>query len=162
MPTIPQEGISWREFVEKQNPKISTPPTPNPRFYPYNRLGNSGPFPPPNKDAYASDLENAFSFLEGILQPEMYKRFTPVEALKHPFLTIPGEDDDDYLPHPYGEGKCGKYHWIDETDVPCARIGLPLDHEGEIREDSGRVIRLDAGQGIAIGKEPCEFHREAV
>ncbi|THV03365.1 kinase-like protein [Dendrothele bispora CBS 962.96] len=37
IPSVTPEGISWREFVERQNPDLYVPPEPDSRFYPYSR-----------------------------------------------------------------------------------------------------------------------------
>ena len=82
------------------------------------------------------------------------------------------EDDDEYVPHPYdgGEGRCREYHFRDEvTDVECVRMVAKCEcddcqeeaahsdgdgHEGYYEE----VRALVAGEGVAIGRNPCEFH----
>lgn len=86
------------------------------------------------------------------MHPESTRRITPRGALYHPFLADPSEpEDDDLFPHPFGDGVCGKWHYVDEgTDEQCVII---LD-EGE---QKGR--RVTSGEGIAIGRWPCEFHR---
>lgn len=88
-------------------------------------------------------------------------------------------DDDEYVPHPYGseEARCHKYHFKDEvTDAECVRMIMRCEcevcQEADARgEEIGRVdepghkgyyeeVRsLVAGEGVAIGKNPCEFHR---
>lgn len=85
------------------------------------------------------------------MQPESTRRITPRGALYHPFLAEEPEDDE-HFPHPFGEGICGDWHFIDDvTEEPCVKVSL----------DAGdaEVKRLVAGQGIAIGRYPCEFHR---
>jgi cell division control protein 7 len=83
------------------------------------------------------------------------------------------EDDDEYVPHPYdgGQGRCHEYHFRDEvTDVECVRMIVRCECDDCQEEDgpgegSGHqgcyeeVRALVAGEGIAIGKNPCEFHR---
>ncbi len=88
------------------------------------------------------------------MQPEAVKRITPRAALAHPFLKDPDEpDDDEFVPHPFGEGVCGDYHFHDEvTEEPCVRV----------RAANGKIVvrRVMAGEGVCIGRMPCEFHKE--
>lgn len=101
--------------------------------------------------------------------------------------------DDEFFPHPPGEGVCAAWHFEDEDTgnmyvkirVPAApssagsgssssRIGTSRgnrkrmrgDRDGdgevddlELRRMETKMKRLDAGEGMAIGREPCEFHR---
>lgn len=85
------------------------------------------------------------------MEPESHRRITPRGALYHPFLTDPSEPEDDELfPHPSGEGVCQKYHFKDTvTEEHC--VLLNIDGQEKVR-------RLVAGEGIAIGSTPCEFH----
>ncbi len=205
VPSITPDGISWREFVEKQNPDVFTPPPPNTRYYPYTMMPPSAvpsismpppPLPPSKSRSvdslrpkapteHAQDVEFAFSLLEGLLHPESTRRITPRDALNHPFLRDPSEpDDDEMFPHPYGEGVCGHLHFMDEvTEEPCVRVkarssngnerrrkGSVTEDEDEERdeedmvngdwEDGTEVIVIRAGEGIAVGTQPCEFHRD--
>ncbi|KAG2115904.1 kinase-like protein [Suillus discolor] len=188
VPSISQEGISWREFVEKQNPNIFKPRTPDPRYYPYNDHETHSPgglnHPPPSSspsysygqtrfsrsrsttptranipapptaESHRIEVEAALSLLAEVMHPESTRRITPRGALYHPFLADPSEpEDDDLFPHPFGDGVCGKWHYVDErTDEQYVII---LDDE----EQKGR--RVISGEGIAIGRWPCEFHRHA-
>lgn len=99
--------------------------------------------------AYKTDLELAFDLLDELLQPESHKRITARGALYHPFLAENTCEDDEFFPHPLGDGLCGKYHFRDSvTEEHCiTKIGKP-----------GEVRRLHAGEGIAIGAHPCEYH----
>lgn len=90
-------------------------------------------------------------------------------------MTAQEEDDDEYVPHPYdgGEGRCRVYHFRDEvTDVECVRIIVRCECADCQEEDARRKVdvyehggyyeevrELVAGEGIAIGKDPCEFHQ---
>ncbi|KAF9238794.1 kinase-like protein [Melanogaster broomeanus] len=183
VPSISAEGISWREFVERQNPHLMDVPHPDTGYYPYNTyLAQSTPrpssarspyssrndrghsrsrsltpahttYPHPTQESHETDVENALSLLEHLMEPESTRRMTPRDALYHPFLADPSQHEDDELfPHPFGEGVCRKYHFLDEvTEEPCVLV----DVDG--RE---KVRRLVAGEGMAIGSQPCEFHRE--
>jgi cell division control protein 7 len=102
---------------------------------------------------------------------------TPRQALAHPFLRgsssasldgyNPDEDcadDDEYTPHVFGapESACHEWHFNDPvTEEPAVRVaaqcecGSGCDPDIQYEE----VRHLVAGQGIAIGRQPCEFHR---
>ncbi|TFY55737.1 hypothetical protein EVG20_g9208 [Dentipellis fragilis] len=177
VPSISQDGISWQEFVERQNPNLRVPPKPDPRFYPYS-CSSSDPHPvppssssptasgspsgspsssrwspsPPTTESYGADIDIALDLLDKIMEPVSVKRLTPKEALAHPFLREePG--DEEFFPHPFGEGICGEFHFVDEvTDDLCVRID---NGDGDIQ-----IKRLVSGQGLVIGNKPCEFHRE--
>jgi cell division control protein 7 len=112
------------------------------------------PSPPtdenPTAESHAADLENAFDLLEQLMQPESIRRITPRGALYHGFLKDE-QDDDEFFPHPFGEGVCGDLHFVDEvTEEPCVKVILGENHE---------IRRLVAGEGMAIGSYPCVFHR---
>ena len=79
---------------------------------------------------------------------------TTRSALYHPFLRDRTEPEDDaVVPHPFGHGACRDYHFTDEeTDELCARVKVE-GREGWV------MRRLQAGEGVAIGRQPCELHR---
>lgn len=87
------------------------------------------------------------------MEPDSTRRITPRGALYHPFLADPSEpEDDDLFPHPFGEGVCGRYHYTDKvTEEPYVLVNA---------DGKESVRRLVAGEGIAIGKDPCEFHNK--
>lgn len=86
--------------------------------------------------------------------------------------------DDAFVPHPFGEGVCKEYHFIDEvTGQPGVIVRQPkclcgcAGNDGTC-SDGGDGRRCDgagevehvrklvaAGEGIAIGERACEFHR---
>lgn len=103
---------------------------------------------------HETDVEQALDLLERLLHPESIKRITPRQALYHPFLQEGGDKkgDDAFFPHPFGEGVCGEWHFVDQvTEEFRVRIRT---------EDGGTsVIPVMAGEGMAMGDEPCEFHR---
>lgn len=115
------------------------------------------------------------------------KRFTPAQALQHPFLRDPtlaeDEDEDDLAPLPFGMGVCRRYHFVDDEGNTCVYVwdGRPSggkrksgrkkrprrDASGELEENSddecpeGMVsVVVAPGEGTTIGQAPCEFHRE--
>ncbi|KZT70349.1 kinase-like protein [Daedalea quercina L-15889] len=178
VPSVTPEGMTWREFVEQQNPDLRTPPEPDPRFYPHtgflrhqagpppssspqSRYSPSRSSPPPaslaaiDTEAYAADVEKALDFVERVMHPEATQRITPKQALAHAFLhDLDEPDDDEFFPHPYAEGVCGDLHFIDEdTDELCVRVRVPGENQLTVR-------RVSAGEGTAIGRQPCEFHRK--
>lgn len=108
--------------------------------------------PYPTEESHRTDVENAFSLLKQLMEPESHRRITPRGALYHPFLVDHSEPEDDELfPHPAGEGLCQKYHFKDTvTEEHC--VLLNSDGQEQVR-------RLVAGEGIAIGSAPCEFHK---
>ncbi|KAH9927080.1 kinase-like protein [Epithele typhae] len=177
VPSLSQEGTTWRQLVENLNPNIRVPAVHDPYFFPppppsranshppssssaYSRSSSAGPErysspSPADLEAYSAEINFALDFLSQIMEPESTKRLTPRKALYHPFLRDPAEpEDDEVVPHPFGFGACSEHHFVDEeTDELCVRVKL------EGRED-WVVRRVPAGEGIAIGKEPCEFHRD--
>ncbi|KAI0298832.1 kinase-like domain-containing protein [Russula brevipes] len=179
IPSITPEGKPWREFVETLNPKlmerVKSASCPNPYSVSEASSGGASYAPPPSSSSpgggaasrdthwttpptdvpdYETDMEQAFDLLERLLHPESIKRITPRQALYHPFLreSEDGEGDDAFFPHPFGEGVCGEWHFVD-----------PVTEEFRVRvrteEGSTSVIPVMAGEGMAIGDDPCEFHR---
>ncbi|KAJ3851959.1 kinase-like protein [Lentinula lateritia] len=181
VPSITSEGISWSEFVTKQNPDLYSVPEPDVRFYPYTKqlkdqaqrqiqeldAPKQTPFHDPDRehddisqhDSYRltplpssspKDIDNALDLIEGLLHPLCTKRLTPRSALYHPFLHYLDEEvepeDDEFFPHPFGEGVCRKWHARDE-------VGAPYVWRKKVWHS------LTSGEGIAIGKQPCEFHK---
>ncbi|KAJ6621577.1 kinase-like protein [Mycena sp. CBHHK59/15] len=110
--------------------------------------------------AHKRDVELAFGLVQGLLEPESCKRTTPKDALSHPFLLDPDEPGDEELfPHPFGQGVCWKYHFVDEvTEEPGVKVYEPARAGHGVRRLGTK--RLAPGQGIAIGKQPCEFHKD--
>ena len=109
---------------------------------------------PPSTEEHSRDIDQAFDLLEGLMHPESTRRMTPRDALYHPFLVEPLEpEDDEFFPHPLGQGVCGDQHFIDEVTE---------DHRVRIvfEDNTTEVRRISFGEGIAIGKWPCEFHRK--
>ncbi|KIY70359.1 kinase-like protein [Cylindrobasidium torrendii FP15055 ss-10] len=143
-PSVPIQGMSWPEFCERLNPSLEEPLTPNPAWYPHAEI-------PPSKEEHLRDLRDALDLLEHILEPKSVLRYTPKQALYHRFLR---EDigDDEFRPHLFkGKGVCAAFH--DEDDHGNCAVFHPST-------DQLRLTK--AGQGIAIGNEPCEIHQGLV
>ncbi|KAJ3572872.1 hypothetical protein NP233_g2811 [Leucocoprinus birnbaumii] len=216
VPAVTSDGISWRDFVMKQNPDLYTPREAEPRFYPFNtpayrawlqQEAEKAPVPPessspispddtttpttfttikpdpdqtlvssiPPADSYplisptqhSSDVDDAFDFLEQLLHAESTKRITPKRALAHPFLAgRPGEDDalpddDEFVPHEFGKGPCKNLHHKDEvTEQLQVKVKVRCECgkcDGVVGEEIRNAL---PGEGIAIGREPCEFHQD--
>lgn len=89
------------------------------------------------------------------MHPESTRRLTPRDALAHPFLREPGvpvDADDAFAPQPFGGGVCGRWHFETE-DGQYVRVrvnGLEVER------------KVAAGEGIAFGRRPCEFHSDEV
>ncbi|EEB93696.1 hypothetical protein MPER_07611 [Moniliophthora perniciosa FA553] len=74
--------------------------------------------------------------------------------------------DDEFVPHPFGKGVCAKYHFRDDvTEEPCVRVYADEDdtyvvggHRKVPLNRKLEVVRLVSGEGVAIGKQPCEYH----
>jgi len=177
IPSITPEGKPWREIVETLNPKLWVQPKSALCLNPYSlseaSSGGGSYAPPPSSsspgagtvlnetrwpspivDDHETELEQALDLLERLMHPESIKRITPQQALYHPFLreSEEGEGDDAFFPHPFGEGVCGEWHFIDPVTE---------EYRVQIRTEDGsmRVITVMAGEGISIGDEACEFHR---
>ena len=138
------------------------------------------------KTKYEKDLSDAFNLLQGLLDPLSTTRITPSAALAHPFLAEYDEqgnliDDDDFVPHLIGEGECGKLHKIEqETGNHVAKVRMECDchdlvdlDDNEVDADENGVVHqegcpgwveqwleLETGEGVPIGRRPCEFHEE--
>ncbi|KAF7320125.1 Kinase-like protein [Mycena kentingensis (nom. inval.)] len=190
LPTITEAGMSWHSFVMKQNPSLMDPPKPRPPFEmdmmledeteldghssavvtphssssPDSRQRSSSPSSMPTDEAlrhtHKRDVEMAFSLLDGLLEPDAHLRMTPKNALAHSFLRDDGPDDDETTPHPFGQGVCAKFHFLDGvTDEPFVRVYEPLRPGQTTRRLGARGVL--PGQGLAIGRQPCEFHQDS-
>ncbi|KAF9000234.1 kinase-like domain-containing protein [Cyathus striatus] len=118
----------------------------------------------PEEAAHRQDIDHAFKLLDELLHPESVKRITPAQALRHPFLQDaddPEADDDEFMPHRWGEGACGELHARDdvtEERIVKVRMGCTCGKECDVRVEEVRSVV--PGEGVAIGRQPCEFHRE--
>ena len=167
VPSVTRDGMTWRDFVEKNNPDLFTSPSPPSSPKPSssrsgtNNNSQLSSEPAEQKqtdptsiayDTYLRDLDLAFDLLEKLLVPESINRITARDALYHPFLAEPESEDDSFFPHPIGDGRCGQYHFRDEVTE---------EHYVQIVGPNGVERRgLLAGQGVPIGDHPCEYHQD--
>lgn len=168
VPSVEEHGMSWGEFVKRNNPDITCPLPWNSRCIPdcsSSHIKQSVS----ELEAYQQDLEHALDLLEHLLMPESTSRITARDALYHPFLIESSEPlygptqsssnvtdidngDDDHCPHPIGEGVCGQYHDIDRKKKK---------HRVQIPTPNGDIFHfVQFGEGIPIGKRPCKFHTD--
>ncbi|KXN86110.1 Cell cycle serine/threonine-protein kinase hsk1 [Leucoagaricus sp. SymC.cos] len=172
VPSTQGDGVSWRDFVKKQNPDLYTPREPDlhqdKTMTSSSTATTTNPHPLISPAQHTRDVDNAFDLLDQLLVPESTKRIIPKRALAHPFLAgQPGEDDalpddDEFVPHELGKGVCGKWHFRDTvTEEEFVKIRARCqcgECDGEVKDV---VRKLLPGEGIAIGREPCEFHQDA-
>jgi cell division control protein 7 len=146
-PYTTSEASSGESFLTRP------PPSSSPGGYTVSR-GTNWPSGLVGGQDHETDAEQALDLLERLLHPESIKRITPRQALYHPFLHEGEEEggDDAFFPHPFGEGVCGEWHIVD-TVTEEFRVRIRTD------DGSTSVIPVMAGEGMAIGNEPCEFHR---
>jgi cell division control protein 7 len=149
--------MTWQEFIELQNLNLLVPRAADPRMYPYSRQSpmrraarRQGT---PSPGSHAQSIRQAVSLVTLLLHPESHHRYTPREALAHPFLAVEGEDDDDFFPHPYGGGVCGEWHEMSDDGTQWAKVR-------DETEWGVKVVEVAAGQGQAIGRAPCELHTD--
>ncbi|KAF7306773.1 Kinase-like protein [Mycena indigotica] len=190
VPSVNEEGTPWSSFVLQQNPDLYERPKSATSFDMLSEndtdldgqmntdsmppVSSSSPSHSPSSpgskasvafsnslmESHKRDVDLAFSLLNGLLEPEAHKRFTPKLALAHDFLRDEGPDDQDTVPHPFGVGVCAKYHFIDEvTEELFVKVFEPLQPGQTIRRLGTRGVA--PGEGIAIGRSPCEFHQDS-
>lgn len=160
--------MTWREFVEKNNPGLFNITSP-----PGSPSGSPRTSPIPSDADH--DLELAIDLLEKLLIPESIHRITARDALYHPFLAEFDVDaaavntekdrlgvcesaklgDDSFFPHPIGEGCCASYHDIDEE---TGEHTVHIPPVGAQKRGEMRIVQ--PGQGMAIGFRACEFHAQ--
>ncbi|EJU06597.1 kinase-like protein [Dacryopinax primogenitus] len=93
-------------------------------------------------------LAGALDLLPRLLHLDCTHRITSANALEHSFLADPKIPERTVVPHVIGQGVCGHAHWQDDMDEShCVRV-------------DGKIVRLRAGEGIPIGEDPCEIHKD--
>ncbi|KAG6831976.1 hypothetical protein H0H87_003119 [Tephrocybe sp. NHM501043] len=120
----------------------------------------------PSAQSHRRQVESAIDLAELLMNPFSVRRPTPEEALAHPFLR--GEegdfdeaaDDDEFEPHLFGEGVCGQWHQINEVGNYEVKVQVRCDCEPGCEDFIEEVIQVEPGQGVAIGRQPCEFHQD--
>lgn len=104
--------------------------------------------------------------------------------------TIIAKGDDLYVPHPIGEGVCARGHWREEeTQSHYVFLVLPEEEPPKNQKQARKRAKRDeilnilalemgegeetktvrvqakhlvAGEGVAIGVEPCEYHKDGI
>ncbi|KAH7916246.1 kinase-like protein [Hygrophoropsis aurantiaca] len=186
VPSISNDGISWQEFVEKQNPRLMTSHKPDPRYYPHNQLARSHDpnLPPPSSSSsYSTFGQHPSSSTSCPSSPPRPSKATPsreahandVEAALS-LLTEVMQPESTRRITPRG----ALYHpFLADPLEPEDDELFPQPFGGgvcgewhfvdEVTEEPGvyvvvdgekKVRRLMAGEGTAIGNSPCEFHRK--
>lgn len=65
--------------------------------------------------------------------------------------------DDEFVPHHSGAGVYRERHFRDaETGALCVRVQMLCGCR--CREAFEETVGLEAGEGVAIGQQPCEIH----
>ncbi|KAG6876157.1 hypothetical protein C0992_000649 [Termitomyces sp. T32_za158] len=121
---------------------------------------------PQSAASHRREVELAIDLAEELMNPFSTRRITPKQALAHAFLR--GEegdfdeaaDDDEFVPHLFGEGVCGQWHFYDETGSPAVKVQVRCECREECEDVLEEVVLVEAGQGLAIGRQPCEFHQD--
>ncbi|KAF8524587.1 kinase-like domain-containing protein, partial [Hysterangium stoloniferum] len=132
IPTIELGGKDLRDFVRALNPGLFA----------------HGDDEQASKQ-HEEVVEQAIDLLKCTLDPESVKRITARDALYHSFLKHESDvEDDEFFPHPFGHGVCGKYHVKDDVSEDLCVIG------------SLGMQKITAGEYIAIGNNPCEYHKD--
>ncbi|KAH6908098.1 kinase-like domain-containing protein [Coprinopsis sp. MPI-PUGE-AT-0042] len=121
------------------------------------------PCPPlETPQSYEDAIYHAMDLVSKLLEPEAVRRITPAAALAHPFLLeeVPdptGEgggtrivDDDDYVPHLFGEGVCGEYHFWDEV---TEQGGVVIRRRVEKEEERGSSAPRESGGSSGVTKK---------
>ncbi|KAF8897933.1 kinase-like domain-containing protein [Infundibulicybe gibba] len=147
VPSISPEGTSWRSFVEQQNPDLYEPREPDLRYFPDTRLR------PPCATSTIL-LSSPSSHAQRDSSPALLgpARISPQAQTDYKQDIESALDlDDEFVPHPFGQGVCADWHFRDPvTEDPCVKA--TVDRYEEVRT-------LVAGEGMAIGRQPCEFHQ---
>jgi cell division control protein 7 len=143
VPSVPQEAKGWRAFCTEANPALFTS---GPPARVNDNDSDASSLEVTDDESYRREQgEQAIELVEHLLHPDCTARYTPKQALDHVWLREE-EDDDEFVPHLPSKGICARFHMLDE----CGQHMVYLE-DNSIRS-------LVAGEGIAIGRNPCEFH----
>ncbi|KAG6854437.1 hypothetical protein C0991_006515 [Blastosporella zonata] len=120
----------------------------------------------PSVATHRLEVESAIELAEQLMNPFSVRRITPAEALAHPFLR--GEegdfdeaaDDDEFVPHTWGRGVCGQWHHVNEVGDCEVSVQVRCECEPGCEDIWEETVVVEPGQGLAIGRQPCEFHQE--
>lgn len=121
---------------------------------------------PQSAASHTREVELAIDLAEQLMNPFSTRRITPKQALAHPFLRgdegdfDEAADDDEFVPHLFGEGVCGQWHFYDETGRPAVKVQVRCECAEGCEDVLEEVVLVEAGQGLAIGRQPCEFHQD--
>ncbi|KAH0588113.1 hypothetical protein H2248_006833 [Termitomyces sp. 'cryptogamus'] len=169
---IARELEQARHSLPPSSSTVSSPPS---LYFP--RSSSPPPIPsgdptiqditrPPSAAAHRHEVELAIDLAEQLMNPFSTRRITPRQALAHAFLR--GEegdfdeaaDDDEFVPHLFGEGVCGQWHFYDETESPAVKVQVRCECTEGCGDLVEEIVLVEAGQGLAIGRQPCEFHQD--
>ena len=147
IPSIEPAGKDLGHLVYTLNPAILLPPHGDQELTQEER------------DAYTESLEQAIDLLKATFEPDAVKRITARDALYHPFLVEDGKPgDDEFFPHPVGEGTCGQYHKLyDSLDEYAVEI-----QKVRVSGTGGTDRIVGKGEYVPIGKNPCELHQSGL
>ncbi|KAF8967425.1 kinase-like domain-containing protein [Flammula alnicola] len=167
IPDLDQDGITWQEVDDASpHPPSSSTSVPDSKDMAVqdNNQQSDRHANPPSIERHTKDMRTAFHFLESVLHFESTKRYTPRKALYHQFLEEPGMGgDDEYVPHLPGEGVCSGHHFKDDRGLNYHVLGgseEDFDEDGVDDDGGSECGELVEDIGVAIGNNPCEFHRD--
>ena len=186
IPSIPVEGMTWSQFVEKLNPNLMMPGKTSPHFYPLCKSGETTLIEPPLSSSPHSS--HSSSIIEPIRSSYRARERSPspivvseethkttmtlaldlLEKMLNPDATRRIQPCN-ALNHPFlSEGTEGI---DDDYTFPqafgggvCGDLHYYDDDTGDAcvqlpQEDGSiQVKRVLSGEGLAIGNSPCEFH----
>ena len=186
VPSIPTEGMTWSQFVERLNPNLMMSRKESPHFYPHCKSGettlvepplSSSPFSSrsssmiePVKSCYRTRERSSSPIvvIEEAHKAEMALALDLLEKMLNPDATRRIQPRN-ALAHPFlSEEAEGIY---DDEAFPhafgggvCGDLHYYDDDTGDAcvqlpQEDGSLQVKcVLSGEGLAIGNSPCEFH----
>lgn len=186
VPSVPTEGMTWSQFVEKLNPNLMVPRRESTNFYPNCKSGettlvepplSSSPFPShsssviePAKGSYRTRERSSSPIVAGeeTHKAEITLALDLLEKMLNPDATRRIQPRN-ALAHSFlseeAEGVC------DDDTFPhafgggvCGDMHYYDDDTGDAcvqlpQEDGSLQVKcVLSGEGLAIGNSPCEFH----